>query len=207
MKTKKSITNVVPRLDAIAFKTFTKALKKNTDLKNMLQNSSFAMNVIKDVQKNIRMGATKKVSGKKDDLFYIFARFLHLNIIHAMLTLFSHEPDCLIVFHFPHSNIKVEIYTDRDDNGRTFYLVDTYKNDQIEKTLAYWNKDDFVWYLFDLFKEKMPKNVAIFRSSISIAPSPLHVLIQNVNDAFGETEIPKRIVRLYNQHTLKNKTN
>lgn len=203
-KTKKSSTNV-PRLDAIAFKTFTKALKKNADLKTLLENSPFAMEMLKDIQKNVRAGATTKISAKKNDLSFIFTRFLHINIIHAILTLFSHEPDCLIVFHLPHNNMKVEIYTDRDDAGRTIYLVDTYRNNQIQKNLAFWNKDEFVWDLFDLFKQKMPKNVAIFRSSISIAPSPLHLLIQNVNDAFGETEISKRIINLYNRHDLKNK--
>lgn len=201
MTTTKKNTKKVPRLDVMALRTITKTMKQNKQFKSMVQNSPFYKDFVQTVQKNIKRSAVSTLSESKDELKFIFSRFIHLNLIHSVLILFSHEPDCLVVLLFPRRHLKVEIYTDRDDQNRPFYLVDVYKNDEIIRQISFWNKDEFVLYLIGLLKKNLPKEVSVYRSSISVSASPVHSFIQMVKEAFGETKVPQKIVRLYNQNT------
>ena len=201
MTTTKKNTKKVSRLDVMALRTITKTMKQNKQFKSMVQNSPFYKDFVQTVQKNIKRSAVSTLSESKDELKFIFSRFIHLNLIHSVLILFSHEPDCLVVLLFPRRHLKVEIYTDRDDQNRPFYLVDVYKNDEIIRQISFWNKDEFVLYLISLLKKNLPKEVSVYRSSISVSASPVHSFIQMVKEAFGETKVPQKIVRLYNQHT------
>jgi hypothetical protein len=195
---KKTITKRIPRLDATALRTITKTMKANKQFRSMVQNSPFYKDLIQTVEKNVKLADSGRLSQSNVELKFIFSRFIHLNLIHSLLVLISHEPDCLVVLRFPRRHMKVEIFTDRDDGNRLFYLVDVYKNDEILRQLSFWNKDEFVSYLIDLLMT-LPKEVSVFRSSISMTASPVHSFIQLVGETFGETRVPQKIVRLYNQ--------
>ena len=185
----------------MALKTITKTMKQNKEFLSMIQKTPFYKDLIQTVQKNVKTRGdhVRRMSQSKEELKFIFSRFVHLNLIQSLLVLFSHEPDCLVVFFFPRRHMKVEIYMDRDDQNRPFYLLDVYKNNEILRQLSFWKKDEFLSYVIRLFREHPPKEVSVFRSSVSMTSSPLHSFIQLVGDTFGETEIPKKIVRLYDQ--------
>ena len=202
MKTRNS-TKKVPRLDVLALRTIAKTMKTNKQFKTLIQSTPSYKDFIQTVHKNVKLKGANlhTLSENKEELKFIFSRFVHLNLIHSLLVLFSHEPDCLVEMLFPRRHMKVEIYTDKDDQHRPFYLVDVYKNDEIVRQLSFWNKDEFVSYLIGLLKENLPKEISVFRSSISVSASSVHSFIQLVRETFDETKVPQKIVRLYNQHT------
>lgn len=196
---KKTITKRIPRLDATALRTITKTMKANKQFRSMVQNSPFYRDLIQSVEKNVKLADSGRLLSQSNaELKFIFSRFVHLNLIHSLIVLLSHEPDCLVVLQFPRRRMRVEIFTDRDDGNRLFYLVDVYKNNDMLRQLSFWNKDEFVSYLIDLLMT-LPKDVSVFRSSISMTASPVHSFIQLVGEAFGKTRVPQKIVRLYNQ--------
>ena len=199
--TTRKTTKKVPRLDATVLRTISRTMKQNKEFRTLVQNTPYYKDLVQTVQKNVKLSGVSRLSESKDELKFIFSRLIHLNLIHSLLVLFSHEPDCLVVLLFPRRHMKVEIYTDRDDQHRPFYLVDVYKNDEILRQLSFWNKDEFVSYLIGLLAQNLPKEVSVFRSSISVSASPVHSFIQLVGEAFGQTKVPQKIVRLYNQRT------
>lgn len=201
MTTSKKPTKKVPRLDTTALRTITKTMKTNKQFRTLVQSTPFYKDLVQTVQKNVKLSGVRRLSENKDELKFLFSRFLHLNLIQSILVLFSHEPDCLVVLVFPRRHMKVEIYTDRDDQDRSFYLVDVYKNDDIIQQMSFWNKDEFVLYMIGLLMDNLPKEVSVFRSTISVSASPIHTFIQLVGETFGQTKVPQKIVRLYNQHT------
>lgn len=202
MTTSKKPTKKVPRLDATALRTITKTMKTNKQFRTLVQ-GSFYKDLVQTVQKNVKLSGVRTLAENKNELKFLFSRFLQVNLIHSILVLFSHEPDCLVVLAFPRRHMKVEIYTDRDDQQRPFYLVDVYKNDTILRQFSFWNKDEFVAHLIGLLRDNLLKEVSVFRSSISVSASPVHAFLRLVGEAFGQTKIPQKIVRLYNQHTTQ----
>lgn len=198
--TQNTTTRRIPRLDTTVFKKITKTMKQNKQFSSMVQKSPFYKELIQTVQSNIRHETTRKLSGKKDELKFIFSRFLHLHLIHSILVLFDNEPDCLITLVFPY-HMKIDLYTDLDDHGRIVYLVDAHKNDQIQKQMSFWNKDDFMLYMIGLLTERMPKHVDVFRSSVNVSSAPIHLFIQLVEDSFDDTQVPVKMVRIYNERT------
>lgn len=203
MTISKKTTKKVPRLDATALRTITKTMKTNKQFRTLVQSTPFYKDLVQTVQKNVKLSGVRRLSENKDELKFLFSRFLHLNFIHSILVLFAHEPDCLVGMLFPRRHMKVEIYTDRDDQHRPFYLVDVYKNDDIIRQLSFWNKDEFVLYLIGLLRDNLPKEVNVFRSTISVSASPIHAFIQLVGETFGQIKVPQKIVRLYNQQHTK----
>jgi len=198
--TKSTAKKTIPRLDAMALRTITKTMKENKQFRDMIQNSPSMKELLQTMEKNVKLTDMGRLAENKQQLKFLFSRFIHLNLIHSLLVLFSHEPDCLVVLHFPRRHMKIEIFMDRDDQHRPFYLVDAYKNDDILRQLSFWNKDEFVSYLIDLLTENLPKEVSVFRSSISMTASPVHSFIQLVGETFGQTKVPQKIVRIYNQY-------
>lgn len=194
-----STTRTVPRLDSTALKTVTKTMRQNKEFMDLVQGTPFYKQLVQTVNENLKRSGARRLSENKDVLKFIFTRYLNVSLVHCLLVLFSHEPDCMVVFSNPRHHQKVEIYTDLDDHHRRFYLVDVYKNDTPHQQLSFWDKDGFVSYLFGLWNKQPPKEVSVFRSSI-IVSGPVHTFLRQVDEAFGETKIPPRIVRLYNQH-------
>jgi hypothetical protein len=197
--TKTKPTKSVPRLDATAFKTIKRTMKTNKKFSSIVQKTPLYNTLLQNVQKELKRATTKKISGKKPELDFIFSQFVQLNLLHAAMVLLSQEPDCLVVFLYPSRHMKVEIYTDKDDHNRRFYLVDEHKNGTIQKQFSFWDKNEFISYIIGILKEKLPKNIDVFRSSISTSSSPVSSFITLVGDTFGKTEVPKRLVRLYNE--------
>lgn len=195
-KTKK--TKNVPRLDATAFKNIISTMKKNKDFSSMIQKTPLYKSVMDNVHKELKGATAKKLSGKKSELEFIFSRFVQLSFLNSLLVLLSQEPDCMVVLHYPSRRSKVEIYTDKDDHNRPFYLVDEHKNGMVQKQFSFWDKNEFVSYVIGILKEKLPKSVDVFRSSISTSSSPIHSFINLVGDTFGKTDVPKTLVRAYN---------
>lgn len=194
-----STTRKIHRLDATALKTVTKTMRQNKSFMDLIQGTPFYKELVQTVHENIRRTSAQRLSENKDVLKFIFIRFLHVNLIHALIVLFSHEPDCLVVFSNPRRRQKMDIYTDLDDHQRRFYLVDIYKGGELFQQLSFWDKDAFVSYLIHLWNEQLPKEISVFRSSIPISGS-VHTFLRQVEDAFGKTKIPPKIVRLYNQY-------
>lgn len=194
-----STIRTIPRLDATALKTVTKTMLQNKPFMDLVQGTPFYKQLVQTVHENLKRTSAHRLSESKDVLKFIFARFLRVSLVHSLMVLFSHEPDCLVVFSNPRRRQKVDVYTDLDDHNRRFYLVDVYKNNALHQQLSFWDKDGFVSYLIGLWNEQLPKEVRVFRSSV-IVSGPIHIFLRQVEEAFGETNIPPRIVRLYNQH-------
>lgn len=197
--TKPSTTRKVPRLDATALKTVSRTMRQNKPFMDLVQGTPFYKELVQTVHENLKRTAAHRLSESKDVLKFVFARFLHVSLVHSLMVLLSHEPDCLVVFSNPRRRQKVEVYTDLDDHHRRFYLVDVYKGGDLFQQLSFWDKDGFVSYLIGLWSEQLPKEISVFRSSIPIA-GPVHTFLRQVGEAFGETKVPPRIVRIYNKH-------
>ena len=206
MTTLKKPTKKVPRLDVSALRTIAKTMKTSKQFRTFIQDTPYYKDFVQTVQKNVKLRGDRKLSDNKEELKLIFSKFLRLNLIHSLLVLFSHEPDCLVALAFPRRRMKVEIYTDMDDQQRRFYLVDVYKNDDMIRQLLLWKKDDFEKHLIGLLKDSLPKEISVVRSSISVSGSPIHAFIQLVRETFDETKVPQKIVRLYNQQNNNQKT-
>lgn len=189
----------VPRLDATAFKTITEEMKINKELTTLLQSEPTYKQVLDTVRTNMRRAATAKLSGRKQELYFILSRFIHLHLIHSILVLFKNEPDCLVILDLPYRHGTVELFSERDDHDRPFYLVDVQNNHRIQKQFSFWNRDDFVLYLIGLFMGRMPKTINVLRSSVNVSACPIDVFIRHVEESFGRTEVPKRLVRLYDK--------
>lgn len=181
----------VPRLDMTAFKTIRTMMKDDKELSSLVQNTPVLKNLIQSTSAGIRDFAEK-------DMRFLLLRSTHLQLVQSILMLLKNEPGCLIVLDFS-SHRQWELSSEQEDNGNIVFRVDVFRDKKIQQQSSFWSSQEFVKYLIEAFVQKSPRRVSVFRSSVSMKKSPIHLFVRTVGQVFEPVVVPTRLKNFYRE--------
>lgn len=188
-----------PTLSSMALKNVKKRILQDKQFFSMVQKYPLYKNIIEDVQSSMRGKIDTDFQKKEHEFQYLFTRYIHLRLVHSIVVLLENEPESYIELIFPYKREKVAISIERDDHNRLLYLVETFKKDTPQTSFSFWDKKLFQTFLMDLFMEKFPKSIDVWRSSLSVVGSSIHSFVKNVEHIFQHEKVPRQWTDIYNK--------
>lgn len=190
----------ISSLSKMAFKTIKKRMKQDTDFSSMVQQNPEYKNIFQTVQSNLQYETEKKMLEREHQFNFLLFRYIHLRLVYSILVLLEYEPDSYIELSFPYKHSKMEIFTERDEKNNIIYSIEFFQsNDQPLYKIAVWDKNHFAKNLINMFIKKFPRKVNVWRSSVSMTDASTHSFVHNIENTFNEKEVPKQLVKIYNQ--------
>jgi hypothetical protein len=174
-------------------------MEQDKDFLSMIQEIPEYKNIVQNVQANIKHQDEETMLEKEHQFRFILFRYIHLRLIHSILVLLEYEPDSYIELIFPYRHFKIGISTERDESNRMIYTLETFRNGGISGRFSFWNKNHLAKNLITNFLEKFPRKASVWRSSVSMTDTSIHTFVHNIENAFNETKVPKRLTSIYNQ--------
>jgi len=178
-------------------------MEQDKDFLSMIQEIPEYKNIVQTVQANIKTQDEETMLEKEHQFRFILFRYIHLRLIHSILVLLEYEPDSYIELIFPYRHFKIGISTERDESNRTIYTLEMFRNGGISGRFSFWNKNHLAANLITNFLEKFPRKASVWRSSVSMTDASIHTFVHNIENAFNETKVPKRLTSIYNQQYKK----
>jgi len=174
-------------------------MKQDKDFSSMIQKIPEYKNIFQTVQANIKHQDEAMMLEKEHQFRFLLFRYIHLRLVHSILVLLEYEPDSYVELIFPYRHFKIVIFTERDESNRKIYSLEMFRGGEITARFSFWDKNNLAGNLINIFLERFPRKVNVWRSSVSMTDASIHSFVHNVENTFNETEIPKKLASTYNQ--------
>lgn len=192
-------------LKSITYKKIRTMEKKDKDFAALLRNPVMA-NLLEDMEKQrtIAMGRAMTRKEQTSSMKDLFERFTVLQLVHSVNRVLHTDPGAYIEMSIPRGSYTISLWVEETEHNLQSYHMSITRNDEPWRVFVFWKKTDWTGHLMDTFKEKMPRNVSVYRSpQFNCHNVPTYHFIRNVHDELGIHMPPKTMRQLYNRRTLQ----
>lgn len=173
-----------------------KVLMENPVFKNLIQtiNQQRSKLISKTIKQNIEKNIEK---------------FQHeIQLIHSILLVFNTEQDATMDLLFSRKNTKMSLWLEPEEKSFLSYHIRISRNDIPWHEFVFWNQKDFEAKLIDIFYEKMPKKIVVYRSVVSVERDedirqPIKKFIKKVNNLIDDSNPSKSLIKHFHTRTLQ----
>lgn len=188
----------VPRLDVTTLKVLNSIMKRDKDFSILVQSNPYIKNLIETTEKNIISRVHQDLYKKQtSDFNFLFLRYMHLQLIQALLILFKHDPDSIVELSFPRWKMEMTSFLD-DQHHNVYHLKKLNRKNILLKEHIFWNQHQLVKYMIDTLLDTFPRRVKVYHSIITLNFSPVYIFVRSVQDTL-EPVHSKKLIPLYNK--------